>query len=116
MPALIASDRLGHATTTAARSGSVLQLSAGKWWATDSQASRKLFPGLGLARRGGRFAKPLDWATSLGGSNPPLSAPTTKADDNPAEVYKHPARRSIARWLIDGVDQASTVLAQGNGD
>jgi hypothetical protein len=27
-----------------------------------------------VARRDGRFAKPLDWATGLGGSNPPLSA------------------------------------------
>ena len=27
-----------------------------------------------------------------------------------------PSPRFIARWLIDGVDQASTVLAQGNGD
>ena len=64
----------------------------------------------------GRFAKPLDWETGLGGSNPPLSALTTKPNDNPAEGYKHPTPRSIARWLIDGVDQASTALAQGNGD
>src|SRR5271166_4926268 len=31
MPALIASDSSGHAATTAARSGSVLQVPVGKW-------------------------------------------------------------------------------------
>ena len=41
MPALIASDRLGHAATTAARSRSVLQLSFGKGSASASLDRRK---------------------------------------------------------------------------
>ena len=72
---LTASGRLGQAFAIAARSGSILQVSVGKWWVRDRSASRKLLSGLVVARRDGWFAKPLDWATGLGGSNPPLSAP-----------------------------------------
>jgi hypothetical protein len=43
MPARIASGRSGQASTTAARSGSVLQVSVGKWWATLGAGCRKSF-------------------------------------------------------------------------
>ena len=59
MPARIASGSSGQVATTTAKSGSVLQVSVGKWWATDSRASRKLSPGLDFALRWRRFAKPL---------------------------------------------------------
>ncbi len=43
MPALIASGRAGQAVTTEAKSGSVLQVSVGKWWAMPGACSRKSF-------------------------------------------------------------------------
>src|SRR5271166_4292323 len=46
MPALIASgNNSGQAATAAARPGSVLQVSVGKWWVTAGAGSRKSFGG-----------------------------------------------------------------------
>ena len=57
MPARIASGNSGQAATTAARPGSVLQVSVGKWWVTVGADSRKSFGNMTLGITGLRSHK-----------------------------------------------------------